>query len=60
MRDDFLSRGWVDNRHHLSDGIRALARRWIRDIQIALDRVHAYEFDSPWHRVPPPQNDQSN
>lgn len=52
MRDDFLTREWADNRHHLFDTMLFAARRWGDEIRIALDRVHAYEFDAPWHRVP--------
>ncbi len=44
MRDDFESRAWAENRHHLN---RAL-RRAIDKLSYAFERLVAIKYDAPW------------
>ena len=52
MRDEMDARIWVEHHADFSDSLDRLFARLklaFAGIKPALDRIHRFEFDAPWH-----------
>ena len=51
MRDDYLSAEWANGHHQLSAAIH----KAVSVVAESFDRLHAYQYDAPWHKKSQPR-----